>query len=126
MCGLPAVGLGFSLLSGGLSAYSSIQQGNAGYMQGMYNAAIAEQNAKLALEQKDTIKEQGSLDRRRLGEETRGIKGEIRASAAASGLDPDWGSPAGAQEDVNQAYRIDRSIINKNETANLRAVDLDA
>lgn len=126
MCDPTTIFLAASVASAGVAAYSSIQQGKAAERAAEYNAKVDQINAAEAIRQQDTVREQAAIDRRRLAAEMRGARGQAVASAAAMGLDPNFGSSADLVGDIEQGYRIDKSIINRNEQESIRALDMQA
>lgn len=124
MCVDPATAfIATTLLSSGVQAFASIQQGNAAYQSGMYNAQIAEQNAQAVEDDRADAKDAAAIERRRLGEQARAQRGELVARFANMGLDTEFGTPADLVGDVERAYRIDRDIIGRNEITTLRGLD---
>jgi hypothetical protein len=124
MCN-PAVLLIAQIGAAALGAYSMVQQGRAQQAAGEYQAKVADINAKLIAQDQDTIREGAAIERRRLGARVRAERGEAVARTAAVGIDPGFGSPADLIGDIEQAYRIDRSILTKNEEADIRRLDYD-
>lgn len=112
-----------TVLSAGVGAYSSIQQGRAQYKAEMYNAQIAERNAQAAENEQARVKDEASIERRRLGERARAQMGDFKARFTAMGVDPGFGTPADLVGDVGQAYSIDRSILGRNEISSLERLD---
>lgn len=112
-----------TVASSGLKAYSSIQQGNAAYQAGMYNAQIAERNAQSVEDDRKDVKDAAAIERRRLGERVRAERGALTARFAHMGLDTAVGSPADLIGDTERAYAIDRSILGRNEITSLTGLD---
>lgn len=112
-----------TIASAGVQAYSSIQQGNAAYSSGMYNAQIAEQNAQAVEDDRKDTQDEAAIARRRLGEKVRADRGELVARFANMGLDTEFGTPADLVGDTERAYRIDRDILGRNEITQLRGLD---
>lgn len=109
--------------SAAVSAYGAIQQGQAQAAAEEYNARVAENNAKAVVEEKARVQDAAAIERRRRGELARAQKGELTAKFSAMGVDPGFGTPADLIGDVSQAYNIDRSILGKNEIAELERLD---
>lgn len=112
-----------TVASAGVNAYANIQQGNAAYQAGMYNAQIAERNAQAAENEQKNVQDAAAIERRRLGERVRAERGELIAKYANMGLDTEFGTPADLIGDVQRAYDIDRSILGKNEITQLETLD---
>lgn len=91
-----------------------------------YNAGVAQQQAQVTREQRGAIMEDADNERRRLADRYGQVSGDVEASFAAQGLDPNVGTGYQVRSASRQAYDIDRSIINSNETDQLRANDLEA
>lgn len=112
-----------SVASAGVSAYANIQRGNAEYAAGMYNANVAERNARAVEEERKNVQDAAAIERRRVGERMRGERGALVAKFANMGLDTEFGSPADLVGDVERAYDIDRSILGRNEITELKRLD---
>ncbi len=112
-----------SLATAGVQAYASVQQGNAAYQAGMYNAQIADRNAQSAENEQKNVQDAAAIERRRLGERVRAERGEMIAKYANMGLDTEFGTPADLVGDVQRAYDIDRSILGKNEMTEIERLD---
>ncbi len=124
MCVDPAtVALIATVASSAIGAYSSVQQGRAQYQADMYAAEVSKQNAQALEDDKALTKDQAAIERRRLGERVRGAKGEQIAKATAMGTDPAFGSSADLIGDIEQSYKIDRSILGRNEITDLQNID---
>lgn len=120
---LSTMGMIASGASAAIGAIASIQQGNAAYAAGMYNAQVAERNAQLVENEKKNVQDEAAIERRRLGERVRAAAGGARVNAVAQGLDAEFGSPADLIGDIDQAYKIDQSILGRNEITNLERLD---
>lgn len=83
-----------------LSAYSSIQQGEAASKAEQYNAQVAANNAQQA---KDAaaVNEESSAYRAKL------LLASQKAAAGASGIDPNQGSPLSLMTDAAQQTTLD-------------------
>lgn len=114
-----------TIASTAVSAYSYVKQGQAASAAAEYEAQIAERNAKQAENEKVLTSEAAAIERRRLGQRVAAERGQRIANASAMGLDPGFGSVADIDADLHQAYRIDRSIVGKNEIADLQRLDLE-
>ena len=90
-----------------------------------FNAVILEKNAQFVEDSKVTIREQGDLDLRRLADDKSANIGSQRVSAAARGIDADYGTPQDLQDDTEKAYQIDRNITMKNTRSALRDADIE-
>lgn len=106
-----------------MQAYASIQQGNAAYESGMYNAQIAERNAAAVEDERKNVQDAAAIERRRRGEEVRAARGEMVARFANMGLDTEFGTPADLIGDVERAGRTDAFIIGRNEMNEIGRLD---
>lgn len=104
---LPIIAIAATVAGAGLSAYSSIQQGNAASAQAKYQAGIAQMNARQA-DQNQTlanrnaayIEQGGARDTDDKAREIRSVMGAQRAAMAANGLVVDSGTNADLQGDT--------------------------
>lgn len=115
-----------TIASAVVSGVGAIQQGNAQYAAGMYNAQIADRNAQAAENERVNVQDKAAIERRRLGERVRAEKGDLNAKFTAMGLDPAFGTPADLVGDVQQAYNVDRNILGRNEITDLGNLDKEA
>jgi hypothetical protein len=123
MCEPTTIFMAASLASAAVGAYSSIQQGNAAYQAGMYNAEIQTRNAQSVENDKANVQDAAAIERRRLGERVRAARGEQVAKFSAMGVDPGFGTPADLVGDIEQAYDADRAIMGRNELTELGRLD---
>lgn len=98
-----------------LAGYSAIKQGQATKAAEEINQRSADRNAKLAENEQVNVAEAAAIERRRLGERIRAERGMGKVNAAASGLDPEFGSPFDVGQDILKAGRADLAILGKNE-----------
>ena len=88
----PFIGPALGLASAGMSAYGALQSGNAGYQSGMYQAAVAMNNAAIANQMADREGFAGEvasgLESMRGGARV----GDEKAAMAANGVDVNSGS----------------------------------
>ena len=123
MCEPTTIFMAASVLSAGVQAYSAIQQGNAAYQSGMYNAEIQRRNAQAVEDEKTNVQDAAAIERRRLGERVREQRGDLNAKFSAMGIDPGFGTPADLIGDIDQAYDADRAILGRNELTELGRLD---
>ena len=105
---------------------SAQQSARAQAASANYNAQVAQQQAGVVREQRGAIIEDADNERRRLADRYGQVSGDVEASFAAQGLDPNVGTGYQLRTASRQAYDIDKSIISRNADANLRANDLEA
>ena len=108
---LQMISAGTSAVGAVSGAVGSMNQGNAGYSSGMYQAAVARNNA--------TIAEQNALEAGRVKEGVQRQKtaqtiGAMRASMAGRGIDIGSGSPLNLQADTRIAGELDALTIRNN------------
>lgn len=111
------------LIGAGVSAYGSMQTSRANAEASLYNAQISQRNAQATIDEEARVRDAAAIERRRLGEDVRAKRGELIASYTAMGVDPAFGTPADLIGDTEQAYRIDRSILSRNEEAAVARLD---
>lgn len=116
-----------TLLSAGaavLGATASMQQAQAQQSANEFNARVADQNAQAVEDQRQLTQDAYAIERRRLGERVAAERGALRARFAGMGLDAELGTPADLVGDVQRAYDLDLSITGRNETNDLRSLDM--
>lgn len=101
------------------TAGSAIFQGISGYQQGQYAAQVAKNNAQIANWNARLAIQKGQQESEISGLRTGEITGAQRAAAAASGIDPNTGSPIRLQGDTAALGAQDQLTIQNN--AALRA-----
>lgn len=123
MCAPPAIlALGAAVVSAAGTAYGGL----AANAQGKYESRVAEQNARLVAEQSRDAIERGQRDAARLDREYAQTAGAQRAAMAANGIDIDFGSAAGVQQDTAMLRDEDRAAHDRNVFNELRGFDISA
>lgn len=117
--------IGATVASTAIGAYSSVQQGRAAQKAAEYDAQIAERNAVQVANERVNVQDAAAIERRRLGERLRAERGQQIADSAAMGLDTGFGTPADLIGDYERSYRVDRSILGRNEMNELQRLDLE-
>lgn len=112
------------MIFAGIQAVGSIAQGNAANEAAKFNAAIDEQNARLAEQYADAARARGEKDAQRQRIKTGQAMGEQRASLGAAGYDLSVGNALDILSDTAAAGKIDVNNILYN--AELEAVDKKA
>ncbi|GHV46805.1 hypothetical protein FACS1894204_09150 [Synergistales bacterium] len=97
-----------------LSAASSIAQGMAAQSSAKAQAAVAEQNARLAEEQADDAVKRGGREENKFRRQISIHQGQQRALLAAAGVDIDSGSAALLQDASRNEAEEDASVIRFN------------
>ncbi len=103
-----------SLGSGILSAFGSIQQGNAASAAAKYNAAIAKQNAALETQNAQWSGAEGEQQYGIAGLEAQQKAGNIKVAQAANGVDVDSGSALAVQKSQNEMSELNLANIRSN------------
>lgn len=124
MCEPTTIATIFTIASGAVKAYSSIQQGRAAYQAEQINAQIAERNIQQAENEQKNVGDAAAIERRRLGERVRAERGMNKVNAAASGIDPLFGTPYDIDVDTVNAGRADAAIIGRNELNQIKGLDI--
>lgn len=91
-----------------------ISAAGAGRAQSDYEARQLGMNARLAEMQADDALARGEIDASRYAEQLRGLQGSQRVGAAASGLDPDSGTPAALQAEASRMGALDILTMRNN------------
>lgn len=87
----------FAVASAGMSAASSIAEGNAGYAQGMYDSGVARENARRARENAGQIRLAGQAAEEAKRREIRRSLGRSAAAISQAGIGgPGYGSAGAA------------------------------
>jgi len=110
-----AVGsMGMSVL-GGLSAASGARaQGAAASQMGMFQAGVAQMNARIARQNAEYADYQGEKEAAKYGMGAAQRMGEIKAAQGASGLDVNSGSSRDVQTSQSLVTNMDLSQIREN------------
>lgn len=115
----------------GLAIAGPILGGIGDFQNSRFQASVAENNAKLALQKAGDARERSKVDARNQSIQTQQLIGRQRASTAAGGVEVDTGSALDLTLDAAQFGELDRlTILNRGErealglefdSANLRA-----
>lgn len=89
----------------------SVAQGVSGYNQGMYGAAVAEQNAKIAQQNADRAVQAGEIQAYDSDMNLRQVIGAQTAAQGASGLSVSGGSARAVRQSQSMAGSVDRQRI---------------
>lgn len=111
---LATIGTIASVASAGLGALGAIQQGKAASQAAAYNAKVAENNAKIALQNRDMAAAEGNVNVEAKQMENRQRMASLKASQAASGIDITSGSALDVQESTAKLGERDALNIRAN------------
>lgn len=111
---LGGVGLGASLAGGLVSAFGAQQTGAAQQQMFNYQAAVAQINSKIDLQNSDYAINQGEQQATQYGMKEAQQFGQIRAAQGASNIDVNSGSNAQVQSSERAVAGIDTATIRSN------------
>jgi hypothetical protein len=111
---LGGVGLGASLAGGLVSAYGAQQSGAAQQQMFNYQAAVAQINSKIDLQNSDYAINQGEQQATQYGMKEAQQFGAIRTAQGASNIDVNSGSNAQVQSSERAVGAIDTTTIRSN------------
>jgi hypothetical protein len=106
------------LLGGVVGAIGAISQGNAQSSMYAYQAAIAEQNVKIANQNANYELALGEQQAQQTGMKTKGQIGTTRATQGAGGLDVNTGTNAAVQNSEEQLGFYDQEVNRGNAAKN--------
>lgn len=98
----------------GISAFGAFSGGQAQSRQLQYQAAVAELNKKIALQNADYAQHTGDIQGRQYGMQAAQRAGAIRAGIGASGIDIGSGSKAAVQDSQRYVTELDTAQIRDN------------
>lgn len=93
--------------------------------QAQYESKVADRNAALVENQKSDAWQRRNIDQLRLWRHVTQQLGEQRASAAAGGLDVNFGSVADLQLDTLSIGEEDSSVLNQNTIKEVHGFDIE-
>lgn len=99
----PIIMVGATIAAGAMTAYSVYQQGQQTAAADAYNAQVAQQQATTANEQAQSVAEQQQL-------QTQQTEGQEVANAAASGVDPNSGSPLDVMSQIATQGELQKQL----------------
>lgn len=109
-----------------MSAKAAKQQGAAGYQSGMYQAMVAAQNAKIAMQNANYAVGEGEQIATKYGLGAAAQMGQIKAAQGASGLDVNSGSAKQVQESQQTVTKMDMDTIRNNAAKTAYNYELQA
>lgn len=125
MCG-PAAVIPLAIAATAVTAAGAIYQGNVAAAQGKYEAAVANQNAKMERAASDDARQRGETEQLRHYRRVAQVLGAQRAQLAAGGLDVTFGSAADLQGDTMALGLEDSAIIAENTRREMQGYDISA
>lgn len=111
---LPWIAVGAAGAGTALSAAGSIKSGNAAYQAGHYQAAVNENNARLAESQAQEALDQGKVEEERVRRETAALIGQQRAVLAGLGQALGVGTGADIVADSAMLGEVDAITTRRN------------
>lgn len=117
---------GLALAGAAVSATGSIMGGIGQSQQLRYQAAISDQNAKLANQQARDSIENTNLEARRLSRDHAQLKGQQEAALAANGVDLSFGSAGDIQRDSAMIYGEDQAQLYKAGNERTKGFEVNA
>lgn len=115
------VGIGATAIGTGISVYGAERKGKADQAQALYQAqqaqyqaAIADMNRKIALQNADYDIAAGETKAQQSGMQTRAQIGEAKVTQAASGLDVNTGSAVDVRESIADIGAENTGIVRAN------------
>lgn len=123
---LAVVAMGAAAAGSAVSAVGSIKQGNAAYQAGYYQAAVSDNNAKIAEAQAGEAIRQGDVEQERIRREVAQTTGQQRAILAGLGQALNVGTAAQITADTAQAGALDVATIRRNAEREALGFHIDA
>lgn len=114
------------LIAGAMSAAGTVAGGISANNQSKYDAKVAQNNSRLAVEQARESEKAGVKERRDYWRDVAQQKGQAVAAMAANGVDVDFGTPARSQTDTKTLSREDADALYKNQANRTRGFVIDA
>jgi hypothetical protein len=115
----PLIAAGVELAASGIKAYGAYQEGQAASQTAYYNAAVAENNAKIAEQMANREAAAGVIAASRESMKTGARVGAIKAAQAANGVDVNSGSAVDVQASERMLGKLEADTVLNN--AQLRA-----
>ena len=109
-----AIGVGSSLIGGGVSAYGSLQKGAADQSMYNYQAGVAQLNQKIALQNASYAQEAGGSAAYQSGLKTAATVAQQKVDQSASGIEVGSGSAAGVRQSTTALGVYDQNLIRTN------------
>lgn len=115
-----------TLIAAGVSAAGTMVGGLMKASQQRYQAAVADQNAKLAAGQANDALLRGQMEEKKSYQRTAQLLGQQRAALAANGVEADYGSAFDVQGDTLSLGRDEASTIRKNTEREMQGYDIES
>lgn len=106
--------IGWDQASTGLGATSAILQGIGGFQQGNYQAQVAANNSKIAMQNAQAASAAGAYEESAQKLRTGLLIGQQKAAQGANGVDVNIGSPAAVRESTATLGAMDAAMIHYN------------
>jgi len=106
--------LAATAVSGAVTAYGAVQQGQAQKKQARYQAGVERNNATIAGWQAQDATQRGQIEEQRQRLATARLRSSQRAGMAANGIEIDSGSPLDVLMDTAQLGELDALTIRSN------------
>lgn len=91
----------------GISAFGQYETGQANAAAANYQAQVAQNNARIALENAQLAAAEGAAKESAIGMKTAAGAGTAKAAQGASGIDPNTGSAAGVRQAIGKLGALD-------------------
>lgn len=109
-----------------VTAGAQVYAGSQAKQQGKFEQQVVNRNAQLEEASKADAMQRRNIDQMRLWRRVSQQLGDQRASAAASGLNVDFGSPSDLQRDTLTLGEEDSSTLNQNYIKEFKGYDINA
>lgn len=114
------------MLGAGVKAQGFLQEGQAKLEQNQFQAAIAQKNKQIALQNADYSRAVGEVDAQTSGLKTAQILGQEKAGQGASNLDVNFGSTAQVRDSTHEIGWHDQQVIRSDSARRAYAYEQEA
>lgn len=114
MCAVAAIPVAMQWIMAGVTVAGGLMAADAQRQEGKANAAIAENNQRIAVQQADDANRLGARESQQAAWRTRAVMGQQRAAIAANNLDPTMGTPAEILGETAMFGEVDQQNIRMN------------
>lgn len=111
---LAGVGLGATLIGGGVLAYGAYSSGQSQSAMYNYQSGVAKINQQIKQQDADYFRDVGEVETQQSGMKTRAEVGQEKAVQGASGVDVNTGSPADVRTSQTEIGQENEAIIRSN------------
>lgn len=123
---LGGVGVAGSLAGSIFGAFGAEEGGKAAAQADQYKAAIAQMNAKIALQNADYARSVGEVQAQQSGMKTRAQVGATVAAQGASGFDVNKGSNVAVRQSETEIGQYEQSVIRSNAAKKAYGYEVEA